>query len=147
MTGISPLPSPPSQARIIDTGFVRFWMQEGIVFNETYRGGTVEVPELLLGLNAVAELTGGRLAPMVAWAPRSGDSSREARELFAGPKAVQVIAAMAMIQPTPVMRAVMNFFTRLYPLPFPIRFFATADEAIAWARTFVHASSEEQPRL
>ena len=147
MTGISPLPSPPPHARIIDTGFVRFWMDGGVVFNETYRGGTVEFPELLLGLNAVAELTGGRPAPMVAWAPRSGDASRKARELFAGPKAVQVIAAMAMIQPTPVMRAVFNFFIRLYSTPFPIRFFASAEEAIAWARRFVPASAEEQPRL
>ena len=146
MTGISPLPAPPPHARVIDTGFVRFWMDGGVVFDETYRGGTVEVPELLLGLSAIADLTDGRPAPMVAWAPRSGDSSREAREVFAGPKATQVIAAMALIQPTPVMRAVMNFFTRLYPSPFPIRFFATADEAIAWARTFVHASNEERPR-
>jgi hypothetical protein len=122
-------------------------MDRGVVFNETYRGGTVDAPELLLGLNALAELTGGRPAPMVAWAPRSGDSSREARELFGGPQAVQAIAAMALIQPTPVMRAVMNFFTRLYATPFPIRFFATADEAIAWARTFVPASVQEQPRL
>jgi hypothetical protein len=139
MTGSSVLPPPPAHSRVIDTGWVRFWMNEGIVFNETYRAGTVQVPELLLGLSAVAELTGGRPAPMVAWAPRSGDSSREARELFAGPQAVQVIAAMAMIHPTPVMRAVMNFFTRLYPAPFPIRFFANTDEAIAWARTFLPA--------
>ena len=146
MTGIRLLPSPPAHARIIDTGFVRFWIDGGVVFNETYRGGTVEVPELMLGMSAVAELTGGRAAPMVVWAPRSGDASREARELFAA-KAVEVIAAMALIEPTPVMRAVMNFFTRLYTSRFPIRFFATADEAIAWARTFVPASAAEQSRL
>lgn len=146
MTGIRQLPSPPAHARVIDTGFVRFWMNGGVVFNETYRGGTVQVPELLLGMNAVAELTGGRAAPMVVWAPRSGDASREARELFVA-KAVQVISALALIEPTPVMRAVMNFFTRLYTTRFPIRFFATADEAIAWAQTFVPAPAAEQPRL
>lgn len=129
---------PPPGARVIDTGLVRFWRgDDGLIYDETYMEGVVEAEHMRRGLAAIAELTGGEPAPLVAVAGRSSEATREARQVLAGPEAVKLIAAMAVIAPNPVMRVALTFFMRVSRPPYPIRLFGTLAEAQAWAKTFL----------
>jgi hypothetical protein len=137
MAEASKLPPPEPGARVLDTGLVRFWRgSDGVIYDETYMEGRVEGEHMRKGLDAIAELGGGRPHPLLACADRMGSASKEARDLLAGPEAAKLISAMAVIVTSPVARLVLNFFMRVSAPPYPLRLFATLPEAQAWARTY-----------
>ena len=130
------LPPPPEGARVIDTGYVRFWRgADGLVYDDTYMSGRVEVEALQLGLDAISELTDGQGAPLVAIAAKMGAASKEARELFGSPEAARLIHGLAMVAPSPIARLVLRFAVRLSPPGFPVRFFESVEKAQAWCHT------------
>lgn len=130
------LPAPPPGSRVIDTGYVRFWRgEDGIIYNDTYMQGRVEGLAMRKGLAAVANLSGGAPAPMLAMANQMGTASREAREALASPEARALISALAVVAPSPVARMVLSFFARVSRPPFPVRLFPTLESAQRWCRS------------
>jgi len=125
---------PPEGARIIDTGAARWWIDDGIVFNQSSVAGSVTAGHIRAGFEATKQLSGGRRCPLVAEAGPLADSTREARDLLAGPEAAAVYCAMGVLVNSPVARTIMNLFVRISSPPFEVRVFTSADEARDWAR-------------
>lgn len=135
------LPPPPPGARVIDTGWVRFWRgDDGIVYDHTYISGRIEAEAMCRGVEAIRELTGGRPAPLLAWADKMGSPTREAREVFSGDEAARVISAMAVVVGSPVVRLVMTFAVRVAPPAYPVALFSTVEDAQAWCSGFLELS-------
>jgi hypothetical protein len=128
---------PPEGARIIDTGAARWWIEDGVIFNQSYIAGSVTGDHIRAGFAASRELGGGRRRPLLAEAGPLADSTREARDLLAGPEAAAVFSGMGVLVDSPVARTIMNLFIRVSSPPFEVRMFTSADEARAWARKLV----------
>lgn len=129
-----PLLEPPSGADVRDSGAALWWWcGDGIVCNQAYER-RVTTEHLRAGFAICRELGGGEPVVLVSEAGPLGETTREARDLLAGPEAAAIYRAMAVVVRSPVARAIMSFFVRFSSPPFPVRVFNDVQEALDWAR-------------
>jgi hypothetical protein len=137
------LVAPPADARVIDTGGARWWLDgDGVVHNQSYVR-VVTPDHLRAGFRAAAEFGAGKKVALVAESGPLSETSREARDLLASEEAAAVFCAIAVLVRSPVARTIMNFFVRFSSPPFPVRMFTAPNEARAWAREQVRAFGRE----
>jgi len=129
---------PPPGARIIDTGAARWWIEDGIVCSQTYLPGSVTVEQVRAGFEAARQLGGGQRCPLLAEAgAQANGSTRDARDLLAGPEGAAAYRGMGVMVGSPVARTLMNLFIRISPPPFEVRVFTSADAARTWAKGLI----------
>ena len=128
-----PLLTPPSGVDPTDSGAALWWRHaDGIVCNRSY-AARVTPEHLRKGFAISRELGHGRKVVLVSEAGPLAGTSREARDLLAGPEACATYLAMAVLVRSPVARTIMNFFMRFSSPPFEVRIFTHPPDAIAWA--------------
>ncbi|MFO0713038.1 MAG: hypothetical protein U0353_24500 [Sandaracinus sp.] len=127
--------APPEGARIIDTGAARWWSEGDWVCNQSYVEG-VTAEQIRAGMRAALELSGGRKVPLLAESGPMSRSTREAREVLAGPEAAAVFSAFGFVVRSPVARTIISLFVRISGPSVPVKMFGDADSARAWARAW-----------
>jgi len=93
-------------------------------------GVAVEVNDDIAVLSAMATLSKGRRLPMLIDL-HEVTYSVEARKIF---PAASSVSRIALLGSSPVDEAVATFFAGRKPLPYPIRYFTSCPEALAWLR-------------
>lgn len=63
--------------------------------------------------------------------------SRDCRKYFAGPETARLALAVALLTPSPLTRAIGNFFMGINRALVPTRLFTSEEEALVWLRQFV----------
>ncbi len=92
-----------------------------------------------------ARLTGGRRFPVLVDLRKVRSQSAEARAFQAGPEALQVTAAVALIIDSPLSRMIGNFYLGFNKPPVPTRLFTSVEEAEGWLSTFVEREVHASP--
>ena len=103
-------------------------------------GAEVAYEDAVENVAATARLTGGRRVPVLVDLRKCRSQSTEARAFLAGPEALAVTLALAMVMDNPLSRMLGNFFMGFNRPPIPIRLFTNVTEAEAWLRTFLPAA-------
>jgi hypothetical protein len=93
-------------------------------------GATVGVNEAQAALAAIDALGQGASLPMLIHV-QGVNFSRAARRIFPSPSQVSRIALLGS---SPVDYVIALFVLRVVPLPFPVRYFTSSQEAITWLR-------------
>jgi hypothetical protein len=93
-------------------------------------GETVGVNEAQAALGAINTLGQGASLPMLVHV-QGVNFSRAARRVFPSPA---LVSRLALLGSSPVDYVIALFVLRMVPLPFPIRYFTSSQEAIMWLR-------------
>ncbi|TSE15746.1 STAS/SEC14 domain-containing protein [Arthrobacter sp. KBS0703] len=93
-------------------------------------GETIGPDEAHAALGAIDALGQGASLPMLIHV-QGVNFSRAARRIFPSPSRVSRIALLGS---SPVDYVIALFVLRMIPLPFPIRYFTSSQEAITWLR-------------
>ncbi len=81
-------------------------------------------------------LSGGRRVPLLLDIRKTGTLTREARMFYASEEGAVAALAVALVADSAFTRVVGNLFMRLAKPNYPVRLFASTDEAINWLRDF-----------
>jgi hypothetical protein len=121
----------------VDTPTATIWIEDGILRVEIKPGAKVEARDAEAHVQLTAELVDERKAPLLADISRVLSTSREARSTYAGPRADEVLSALALLVDSPISMVIGNFYLRLSRPPFPCRVFSDKEKALDWLRDFV----------
>lgn len=92
---------------------------------------------------ATAQLTGGRRFPVLVDLRRCRSQSAEARAYLAGPQALAVTLAVALVIENPLSRMIGNFYLGFNRPPVPTRLFNSVAEAEGWLSAFLSQGVHE----
>ena len=114
----------------------RMWLRsDGIVQLVWSQQTTVLIEDASAALEAMAQLTGGRLRPLLIDMRDTGPQDRSARAEWT--RRTDLSSAVAMVVGTPVSWMMGNLFIRVNKPPFPARLFDNEACAVAWLQKFV----------
>ena len=114
----------------------RIWLRpDGIVQLVWAPRTTVLLEDATAALEATAQLTGGRLRPLLVDMRDTGPQDRLARAEWTS--RTDLSSAVALIVGTPLSRMMGNLFIRMNKPPFPARLFDNEASALAWLQAFV----------
>ena len=151
-TGPTGSPGPPNERAVITMSESRFTSGPANdacpeITHEKFRiwlrpDGVVEIawaPHVPSGIEdaratiaAMAELTGGRAAPLLVHTTHAGPQDRAARMEFI--RRQEVVAAVALIVGNPLSRMMATFFINVSKPEVPIRLFEDEAVALAWLK-------------
>ena len=80
------------------------------------------------------KLANRKRVPMLMDIRESGTLSHDARLFYAGPEGLRVVTAVGFVADSTFSRVVGNIFIRLANTNYPVRLFATPENAIDWLR-------------
>jgi hypothetical protein len=124
--------------QVIDTGTVRFTIRpDGIVYGVALPERQQTVEDARVNLAACRDLAGHGDAPLLIDVRNTGTLSREARKIYTGEEGARTISALGFVADSAFGRVAGNLFIRLARTRFPVRLFATEEEALRWLRSFL----------
>lgn len=100
-------------------------------------GAEVTLEDAQANLAATAKLAGGRPLPVMVDLRGVRSQSAEARAYFAGPQALAVCTAVALVIGSPLSRMIGNFFLGFNRPPMPTRLFTKEEDAAVWLERFL----------
>lgn len=125
-----------SETGVITHPKFRMWLRpDGIVQLVWVPRTTALLEDATAALEAMAQLTGGRLRPLLIDMRDTGPQDRSARAEWT--RRTDLSSAVAMVVGTPVSRMMGNLFIRVNKPPFPARLFDNEACAVAWLQKFV----------
>jgi len=114
----------------------RMWLRpDGIVQMAWVTLVDIRLEDAIAAIQAMTELTGGRLSPLLVDLHDSGQQARAARLEFTSQ--ADLVSAVALIVGTPLSRIMGNFFLGVSRPPYPVRMFDTEESALVWLNEFV----------
>jgi hypothetical protein len=114
----------------------RMWLRpDGIVQMAWVTLVDIRLEDAIAAIQAMTELTGGRLSPLLVDLHDSGQQARAARIEFTSQ--ADLVSAVALIVGTPLSRIMGNFFLGVSRPPYPVRMFDTEESALVWLNEFV----------
>jgi hypothetical protein len=114
----------------------RMWLRpDGIVQMAWVALADIRLEDAIAAIQAMTELTGGRLSPLLVDLHDSGQQARAARLEFTSQ--ADLVSAVALIVGTPLSRIMGNFFLGVSRPPYPVRMFDTEESALVWLNEFV----------
>ena len=114
----------------------RMWLRPGgIVQLSWVTRVDIHFEDAIAAIQAMTELTGGRLSPLLVDLHDSGQLARAARIEFTS--RADLVSAVALIVGTPLNRIVGNFFLGVNRPRYPVRLFDTEESALVWLNEFV----------
>ena len=125
-----------------------FTMGDTCLVARFHAGAEVSGDDARANLDVTSELAGGRRLAVLVDLRQLKSQSAEARAELAGPRAVRVSRAVALLIGSPLSRVVGNFYLRFNRPETPTRLFSSEDEARAWLEAVCHAgeAAGEGPR-
>ncbi|NKX55387.1 DUF7793 family protein [Arthrobacter mobilis] len=122
--------SGPRGGSAADLPGVAIELADGGTIRVRYSAGVrIREPEAQQILSRVQELAGGRLRPVLVELAGLGSISAAAMALFANRLPV---SRMALVGMSPVDVAVAKFFSTVHRPPYPVEYFSSSPEALAW---------------
>ena len=130
--------STPVEPRSIETTNAIITLRPpGITWIEYRPGARDSLQDAEEHLAAQEELADGGSRPtLIDIRPMAG-IDKEARDLYAGPRANGVNAATALVVKSRISRVIGSFFIGLNKPGRPTRMFTSTDKAVAWLETFL----------
>ena len=110
--------------------------EDGILRTSSLPGAEETLAHAMENARAAESLAGGRRYPVLADSRQIKSMDREARAFYAKPEGTTMVLAVAILVQSPVQRTLVNFFLAVNKPQFPVRFFTSEDEAVAWLRGF-----------
>lgn len=125
---------PPPNA--IKTRTCSLWFDR-FVYGRFHDGAEVSGADAHENLRVTLQLTGSNRAPVLVDLRPLRSQSAEARAAFAGPDAVRVTLACALVMDSPLSRMIGNFYLGFNRPPLPTRLFNSVAGAEEWLSTFI----------
>ncbi len=136
------LASPPADA--VKTRTCVLWA-DTIVRGRFLDGAEVTGDDAAENIAVTTRLTGGRRFPVLVDLRAVRSQSADARAYLAGPEALRVTLAVALIIGSPLSRMIGNFYLGFNKPPVPTRLFTSVSEAEGWLSTFVERGHHADP--
>ncbi len=136
------LASPPVGA--VKTRTCVLWA-DTLVRGRFLDGAEVTGEDAAENIAVTTRLTGGRRFPVLVDLRSVRSQSAEARAYQAGPEALRVTLAVALIIGSPLSRMIGNFYLGFNKPPVPTRLFTSVSEAEDWLSTFLERQRDADP--
>jgi hypothetical protein len=125
-------------AETIKTSIGTMWLDEsGLLWHRLDVGVTVTADDAVETLSAVRSLTAGKPVPAVVDIRGAAFADRAARDGFAGNEETSAEVATALVVDNAFSRRLGNLYLKLSTPDRPVRMFASEEQAVAWARSFL----------
>lgn len=123
----------------------RFWLEDGVIKSRVKEPVAFTAELVRESMEAMAALSGGEPHPRLAFMDGVMFVDRAARDMYAGS---ELISAMALVAELHDSKFVSEFASATTPTPFPVRIFASEEEAMAWLKEVTKsASSADSERI
>ena len=119
--------------------------KRGIICGRFLPGVEVELEDAIENVRVTARLTEGKRLPVMVDLRAVRSQSADARAYLAGPEALRVTLAVALIIGSPLSRMIGNFYLGFNKPPVPTRLFTSVSEAEGWLSTFVERGHHADP--
>lgn len=106
--------------------------EDGILHGVALPNSQQSLEDARENLECALRLGDGKRVPLLLDIRTTGTLSREARMYYAGEDGARAVSSLAMVADSAFTRVVGNLFIRLAKANFPVRLFATTDEATTW---------------
>jgi hypothetical protein len=123
-------------AHAVRTETCTLWFDGVIAMGQFHQGAEVAVEHARDNMAALLSLVAPRRVPVLVDLRGIRSQSAEARAVFAGPEAVRVSNAVALLIGSPVSRVLGNFYLGFNKPVTPTRLFTTVSDARAWLLEF-----------
>jgi len=110
---------------------------DGIMRIRVLPGAEETLADAVENVRVGAAMLKGRRCPFLNDSRLIKSVDREARAYYAGPESAANVSAVAVFTASPTQRTIGNFFLMLNKPRFPIRFFTSEAEALAWLEGFL----------
>jgi len=116
----------------------RYHMDDDGILRMTVLPGAEEtLADAVENVRAGAALRKGRSCPTLSDSRWLKSVSREARAYYGGTASAEVATAVAVLIGSALQRTIVNFILVFSKPRFPVRFFTSEAEALAWLRAFL----------
>lgn len=121
----------------VNLGHTKIWLgEDGILRILFYPKTEIDIVKAREVGAALVDVCAGKRRLVFADARNIKSISREAREYWATDEATKWSIAVATLY-TPVLKVLAGFYLKFNKPPFPIRFFTSETDAIAWLQGFM----------
>ena len=114
--------------------------EDGILWSISLPGAEETLADAMENMCAARSLVNGRRYLVLADMRQLKSVEREARAYYARPESMALAAAILIR--SPVERTMVNFWLTLNKPRFPVRFFTSEAEAVAWLQGFTVAAQK-----
>ena len=126
------------RGKTIETPGEIVWLDEaGILHTHIKPNIKIELHHAKLGVEAMQNVSGGKIRPVLVDVRHSRGTTPEARAYYAGEGGATVTKACAMLIGSPLSRMIGNFFLGFNKPRFPFRLFNDEQKAIYWLKQFL----------
>jgi hypothetical protein len=127
-------------ARVLDLENSTIWLsREGIMYSKPRPNAPTDSTreQILSEMDRLREFLGNKKVCMVLEAnPQSRPPTKELRDLIAEALS-SITKAMAIVTTSPLSRMIANLFFSFKPPEYPVKMFATEEEATKWVKQYL----------
>lgn len=112
-----------------------FWEEEGIICFK-YKQKTITIDVAKLGVEIRLRVSNNKPALMYVDLTNVNNVTKESRDYYASPEAVELLLATAVYTPSHLTRTLFTFFKYFNKPRLPIQYFSDKEKAFHWLNKF-----------